>query len=112
MEKTGDTQVLVSELTGVPQCTISRFLSGQTKRVSQNILSLCKYAEIDEILNLRKGNEERRLSHALRGAIGDNPTAAMILTRIVESLTPLLQKCTPIQPTQPSGAANVRTRAR
>ncbi len=112
MKKNKHSQLDVSRISGVPQSTISRFLSGKIKRISKNIVELCKYAKIDPALVLPLGQEERRLSHVLHNAIGDNPAAALILARIVESLTPLLRNCNLDPSAQPSGADHDRTRAR
>lgn len=112
MAKREHSQLAVAELTGVPQSAISRFLSGRCKRITKNILQLCKYAEFDTKGLQGKGHEERRLSRALHGALGDNPAATEILTQIVESLTPLLRTYNPRRPTHSSGGAHDFTHTR
>lgn len=81
----------VEMATGVHQSRISRFLSGQGKRMTAQIDSLCKYAELEINSHSQQDAAQRELSQALQWAIGDNPEATLALARIVQALAPILR---------------------
>lgn len=111
MKRKEHSQLAVATLTGVSQSDVSRLLSGQRKRVTPQVIALCEYAEFDADLTTHSAAAERRLSQALRGAIGDNPEARSALTRVLEVLAPLLRNYHSEGPTPSSGADHDDARA-
>lgn len=95
MERNGHSQPEVSKVTGVSQSNISRLLAGERKRVTECVKKLCHYAGVDAETDAPTMDAHRRLSQALRGAIGDNPQAALALASVIESLAPLLRSYRP-----------------
>lgn len=108
MERNGHSQPDVSKVTGVSQSNISRLLGGQRKRVTESVRRLCQYAGIDAKGAALEPDAQRRLSQAVREAIGDNPHAALALASVIESLAPLLRT---FQPAPTSGADYDQSRA-
>ena len=95
MERNGHSQPEVSKLTGVSQSNISRLLAGERKRVTKCVKKLCHYAGLDAETDAPTLDAHRRLSQALRGAISDNPQAALALASVIESLAPILRNYRP-----------------
>jgi transcriptional regulator with XRE-family HTH domain len=91
MASSGDMQNEVAIKVGVSQSDVSRVLNGQRKRFTKVIARLCQYAELDMLESPVLGAAEDQLSQSVRRAIGDNPAAAIALSHIIESLTPLLR---------------------
>ena len=108
MERNGHSQPDVSKVTGVSQSNISRVLSGQRKRVTASVRRLCQYAGLNAEYGAPEPDAQRRLSQAVRGAIGDNPHAALALASVIDSLAPLLRA---FKPAPTSGADNDQSRA-
>lgn len=108
MERNGHSQPDVSKVTGVSQSNISRLLAGQRKRVTGSVRKLCQYAGLDAKGAASEPDAQRRLSQAVRQAIGDNPHAALALASVIDSLAPLLRT---FQPATTSGADNDQSRA-
>lgn len=91
MQSRNHTQVDVSNLTGMPQSQISRFLRGGGKRMTPHLSALCTYAELDPETHNASGGASSELSQLLREVIGDNAAAAQALLAVVKALAPALQ---------------------
>jgi transcriptional regulator with XRE-family HTH domain len=91
MNDRGHGQEDVAKATGLCQSHVSRFLSGQGKRVTSRVEALCQYAELDVKPHNAQQSAERELSQALHQAVGDNTTATLALARIVQALAPILR---------------------
>lgn len=85
------TQMQVCEWVGLSQSQLSRFLAGGGKRLSRNMLGLCKYAKVDPVLHRGKGGDRQELSQLLSEVIGDNAAAAEALLAVVQALAPVLR---------------------
>ncbi len=46
-EKNPKMQIFIQEKTGVDQSQISKILSGKSRRISKNVIKVCKYTKID-----------------------------------------------------------------
>ncbi len=46
-EKNPRKQLLIQEKTGIDQSQVSKILSGKSRRISNNVIKVCKYAKID-----------------------------------------------------------------
>lgn len=86
----GHTQPYVAKLTGQPQSQVSRLLAGKRARVTDAVRQICRYANIDLEAALPASVHERRLSHAVRQVLVDNPHGAVALARVIEALAPTL----------------------
>lgn len=86
----GHTQPDVARLTGQPQSQVSRLLAGKRARVTDSVREICQYANIDLEAALPASVHERRLSHAVRQVLVDNPHGAAVLARVIEALAPTL----------------------
>ncbi len=82
----------LSRRSGVPQPQISKLLTGVRKRWSSSIEKLCHYANCDVPALGHPSAAEKRLSRALRQALGnhDDPRAVEVLARVIEAVTPAM----------------------
>ncbi|HVZ15949.1 MAG TPA: hypothetical protein VG897_02445 [Terriglobales bacterium] len=81
----------LEKATGVKQYTISRFISGRTRKLSADILAVCKYAGIstDDRIDFRDNNA--RLQAALSKVWDGKPETAELIATLIESMGPLVQ---------------------
>ena len=90
MARNGHSQKNVADIARTNQSEISRVLRGERKRLTATVQRLCQYAKYEITDSPRLSEAELRLSQVLREAVGNNSAAAIALTRIIESVTPLL----------------------
>jgi transcriptional regulator with XRE-family HTH domain len=90
MAERGHTQKDVEAATGVGQSQISKFLSGQRRRLTPDIERLFQYAGIGMPVPEAPAAELARLSRTVRRLVGNNTRRAVLLTRVIESLGPAL----------------------
>lgn len=79
-------QEAVANATGIHQSQISRILSGQVKRLSKNVISLCKYA--DDLHNKHKSPKRipSVLHHALLNTWDGSAEHAEAIAKVILSL--------------------------
>lgn len=84
-------QMRIERATGIKQYTISRFLSGRTRKLSAEMKRICNYAGIrmDTGIDIRGHNA--RLQAALSSVWDGKPESAELIAVLIESLGPLLQ---------------------
>lgn len=82
-------QLSAANATGVDQSQISRILAGQTKRVSPNVLILCKYANTLHIRTRVDPTESDCLMDALRAVWDGSHAHAEALAGVIRSLANL-----------------------
>lgn len=90
MAERGHTQKDVEAATGVRQSQISKFLSGQRRRLTPDVERLFQYAGIGMPVPEVPAAELARLSRTVRRLVGNNTRRAALLTRVIESLGPAL----------------------
>lgn len=95
MRRRGHTQSQVARASGVNQGEVSRILANQRKRLTNPIRRLCKYANYYADDARQENNRSDELSQVLGKVIGDNPAAVEILTRVVQTLLPILRTYRP-----------------
>lgn len=85
-------QSTLSELTGIHQSQISRILSGQVRRTSKNVISLCKFAE--NLHNKRKSPKKipSVLLNALEQTWDGSTIHADAIAKVILSLNGLSVK--------------------
>lgn len=98
------TQMQVCERAGLSQSQLSRFLAGGGKRLTGNMLGLCKYAELDPVSHRGRASGRQELSQLLSEVIGDNAAAAQALIAVVQALAPVLRSL----PHTPASSGEVR----
>lgn len=75
---------------GIKQSQVSRFLSGQRKRITPTIQRICQYADVELSSASVVSPAHERVSQTMRRVLGDNRHAADLLAQIVEAVAPLL----------------------
>jgi len=84
----------LSQVVGVGQPTVSRFLSGRTKSVTPAIRPLLEYADIDSengITEIGSVLDNPRVRDALERVWDGRPETADLLARLIEALGPVLK---------------------
>lgn len=84
-------QTLIEKATGVRQYTISRFISGRTRKLSPEIRSVCDYVGIQTDTGIEDPGDSARLQAALSKVWDGRPETAELLAALIESLGPVLQ---------------------
>lgn len=79
-------QTEISLATGVDQSQISRILAGQVRRVSANVLEICKFASSFEGSRNRDPSESAVLMSALRTVWDGTPAHAEAIASVLLSL--------------------------
>jgi transcriptional regulator with XRE-family HTH domain len=79
-------QTDVSLATGVDQSQISRILAGQVRRVSGNVIELCKFANNFDVSPDRDPSESAVLMSALRSVWDGTPAHAEAIASVLLSL--------------------------
>lgn len=74
----------------IEQSQVSRFLSGQRKRITPTIRRICQYAGFELSPASAAPSAQERVSQTMRQVLGINPQAADLLAQIVEAVGPLL----------------------
>lgn len=80
------TQSDISEATRVDQSQISRILAGQSRRVSSNVLELCKFANSYDSSNRRDPSQNEVLMRALRAVWDGSGAQAEAIASVLLSL--------------------------
>lgn len=80
------TQLDLSRATGVHQSQISRILSGQARRSSENLRKLCEYAESLRSNGARDSDCPDGLINALKPLLGKSAAEEKALVKLVISL--------------------------
>jgi hypothetical protein len=84
-------QMQIEKATGIKQYTVSRFISGRTRKLSAEIKTICNYAGIsmDNCIDIRSDNG--RLQAALSSVWDGKAESAELIAILIESLGPVLQ---------------------
>jgi len=83
----GVTQKEIQRLTGVNQAQISRILSGEVRRVSKNVIQICKYANIDFLISLDfQLIENRAFMQVIENAVAGDPQRAYAIANVVKAV--------------------------
>ena len=99
LEKTGTSETALSEISGVPQYTISRFLTGRIKSITASVQLLMNYATNGIDSNLEKLMTDARIRYALGNAWDGTEDGTALLARTLDALGPVIRG---VQP-KPSG---------
>jgi DNA-binding Xre family transcriptional regulator len=76
----------ISKATGIDQSQISRILAGKVKRVSKNMLELCKFARNLPQIAERDPSQSPALMSALKAVWDGTPEHAAAIASVVLSL--------------------------
>jgi hypothetical protein len=90
MAMQGHQQKDVMRLSKQSQPQVSKFLSGQRRRVTTAVRQICRYAGIDLELASVRTEPTLPLSQSARQVLEDNPRAAEAVARVIEALVPVL----------------------
>lgn len=80
--------------TKVKQYTINRFVNGRTKRLSQDLRTVCEYAGIEVIPGINRASDDSRLQAALARVWDGREETAELLAILIETVGPLLLSTT------------------
>ena len=84
-------QMQIEKATGVKQYTISRFISGRTRKLSPEIQSVCNYAGIGTNSGIEAHGDNGRLRTAISKVWDGAPETAELIAIVIESLVPALK---------------------
>jgi hypothetical protein len=84
-------QMQIERATGVKQFTVSRFISGRTRKLSAEIRRVCNYAGISVDPGIDIRSEDARLQAALARVWDGKAESAELIAVFIESLGPVLQ---------------------
>jgi hypothetical protein len=76
---------------GVKQFTVSRFISGRTRKLSAEIMRVCNYAGISVDTGIDIRSDDARLQAALSRVWDGKAESAELIAVFIESLGPVLQ---------------------
>lgn len=86
------TQQQIAEASGVDQSQVSRILAGQTKRVSANVIKLCKFAYEVELSGGHDPSQSQALMNALRVVWDGSSAHAEAIAQVLFSLRHFKEK--------------------
>lgn len=84
-------QMQIEKATGIKQYTVSRFISGRTRKLSAEIRMVCNYAGIRVATGIDIGSDNARLQAALSSVWDGKAESAELIAVLIESLGPVLQ---------------------
>ncbi len=84
-------QMQIERATGVKQFTVSRFISGRTRKLSAEIRRVCNYAGISVDPGIDIRSDDARLQAALSRVWDGKAESAELIAVFIESLGPVLQ---------------------
>ena len=84
-------QMQIERATGVKQFTVSRFISGRTRKLSAEIRRVCDYAGISVDPGIDIRSDDARLQAALSRVWDGKAESAELIAVFIESLGPVLQ---------------------
>jgi hypothetical protein len=84
-------QMQIERATGVKQFTVSRFISGRTRKLSAEIRRVCDYAGISVDPGIDIRSDDARLQMALSRVWDGRAESAELIAVFIESLGPVLQ---------------------
>lgn len=90
MERNKHRQKDVVQLTKLSQPQVSKFLAGQRRRVTKDVLTIFQYACIDFDLESAEPSLPLLLSQSARQVLEENPYAAALVARLIEVMVPVL----------------------
>jgi len=94
LQEVGRSQVALSKESGIPQPTISKFLSGRIKSLTPDVRAVMKIADIG--INDRGAtlSSDTRIQHALGEAWDGTEAGTRLLARAIEALGGVLRDAT------------------
>ena len=84
-------QMKIERATGVKQFTVSRFISGRTRKLSAEIRRVCNYAGISVDPGIDIRSDDARLQAALSRVWDGKAESAELIAVFIESLGSVLQ---------------------
>lgn len=92
IKSTACTQSDLSARTGIHQSQLSRILNGEARRISKNLLVLCKYANISVEMKDPQPETNPDLMQALRDTWNGSERHAQQLAMLIRKAGPILYK--------------------
>lgn len=90
MKRKNHRQKDVVRLTKLSQPQVSKFLAGERHRVTNDVLAIFQYAEIDAGSASPHTETVLPLSQSARQVLEDNPRAAALVARLIDAMVPVL----------------------
>jgi hypothetical protein len=84
----------MEKVTGIKQYTISRFISGRKRKMSADILAVCKHAGIPTHAGIESRAEDARLHAALSKVLDGTVETTELIASLIESLGPVVRTLT------------------
>lgn len=92
IKSTGCTQSDLSAETGIHQSQLSRILGGEARRLSKNLMALCKYANISVEMKDPQPEANPDLMQALRETWNGSERHAQQLAMLIRKAGPILYR--------------------
>lgn len=95
LERDGNTEMALSQAAGVPQYTISKFLTGRTKSLTPQVQQFLPYANIGIALGIEQVTADPRIQRALGNAWDGTEGGLKLLASTIDALAPVLREAWP-----------------
>ena len=91
LDESGRTQVALSAQSGIPQYTISKFLSGRIRSLTPDVQVVMRVANIGITEDGTRLSNDARIRRALGAAWDGTEAGTQLLARAIEALGPVLR---------------------
>lgn len=91
----GNSEMGLSRVSGVPQYTISKFLTGRIKSLTPHVQLALKYANIGIEVSVGKLTADPRIQRALGSAWDGTEQGVTLLASAIDALAPVIRGARP-----------------
>lgn len=95
LARSGNTEMSLSRLSGVPQYTISKFLNGRIKSLTPQVLLAIQYADIGISSGVDQLIADPRIQRALGSAWDGTDQGVTLLASAINALAPVIRGARP-----------------
>ena len=95
LERPGKSEMQLSRESGVPQYTISRFMTGRTKSVTPDVGKALHHAKNGMRSGLGKLSADPRIQRALGSAWDGTEQGTALLASAIDALAPVIRSARP-----------------
>ena len=95
LARPGNTEVSLSKASGVPQYTISKFLTGRIKSLTPHVQLALQHANIGITASISTLTGDPRIQRALGSAWDGTDQGVMLLASAIDALAPVIRGARP-----------------
>lgn len=95
LARPGNTEMLLSRASGVPQYTISKFLTGRIKSLTPHVQLALNHANIGILDSINKLTADPRIQRALGSAWDGTEQGVTLLASTIDALAPVIRGARP-----------------